>query len=111
MSKKVKLIIEISEEIYREAVNSGYSHLYDEEVATAVSEGTLLSDVKTSSNKITEMDVKEYCDKHNLTVIDNNYKEAFVKTWCRHNGFLPPRKRKQKSKLNITWFENTGDNK
>ena len=68
-----------------------------------------LSDAEISSNKITEMDVKEYCDKHNLTVIDNNYKEEFVRAWCRHNGFLPPRKRKQKSKLNIMWFENIGD--
>lgn len=111
MSNTIKLVIEINEEIYQEAVNSGYSHLYDEEVACAVAEGTLLSDIETSSNKITEMDVKEYCDKHNLTVIDNNYKEAFVRTWCRHNGFLPPRKRKQKSKLKIMWFENMGDKK
>lgn len=32
--------------------------------------------------------IKEYCDKHNLTVIDNNFKEEFVKTWCKHNGYV-----------------------
>lgn len=35
----MKLIIDISEEIYKEAVASGYSYLYDEEVANAVAEG------------------------------------------------------------------------
>lgn len=41
----IQLVIKISEEIYKEAISSGYSHLYDEEVATAVSEGTPLDDV------------------------------------------------------------------
>ena len=42
MSDKVKLIIEVSKEIYQEAIKSGYSHLYDEEVANAVADGTPL---------------------------------------------------------------------
>lgn len=40
MEDKVKIVIEISKEIYQEAIKSGYSHLYDEEVANAVANGT-----------------------------------------------------------------------
>ena len=47
MSDKVKLIIEVSKEIYQEAIKSGYSHLYDEEVANAVADGIPLNDLKT----------------------------------------------------------------
>ena len=39
----MKVIIDIPEEIYQEAIKSGYSHLYDEEVANAVAEGTPLA--------------------------------------------------------------------
>ena len=48
----MKIVIDISEKIYREAIESGYSHLYDEEVANAVADGiplpadTDLNDVK-----------------------------------------------------------------
>ena len=35
----IELVIKIPEEIYQEAINSGYSHLYDEEVASAVADG------------------------------------------------------------------------
>ena len=38
----MQLIIDIPEEIYQEAIESGYSHLYDEAVANAVAEGTPL---------------------------------------------------------------------
>ena len=67
---------------------------------------------KLTGKDVTEKDVKEYCDKHNLTIVDNYYKEEFVRAWCRHNGFLLFRKRKtDKSKLDIKWFENVGGNK
>ena len=35
----MQLIIDIPEEIYQEAIESGYSHMYDEAVANAVAEG------------------------------------------------------------------------
>lgn len=38
----IELVIKIPEEIYQEAVKSGYSHLYDEVVANAVADGTIL---------------------------------------------------------------------
>lgn len=47
MTDTVKLIIEIPKEIYKEALKSGYSHLYDEDVANAVAEGIPLDDVKS----------------------------------------------------------------
>ena len=39
---KINLVIKINEEIYQDAVNSNYSHLYDEEVASAVADGVQL---------------------------------------------------------------------
>lgn len=39
----MQLVIDIPEEIYEEAVKSGYSHLYDEDVANAVANGIPLS--------------------------------------------------------------------
>lgn len=36
----MKIVIDIPEEIYQEAKTTGYSHLYDEEVANAVTNGT-----------------------------------------------------------------------
>lgn len=38
----MQIVIDISKEIYQEAIKSGYSHLYDEEVANAVANGTPL---------------------------------------------------------------------
>lgn len=38
----MQIVINIPEEIYQEAIKSGYSHLYDEEVANAVANGTPL---------------------------------------------------------------------
>ena len=38
----MKIVIDIPEEIYKEAIKSGYSHLYDEDVANAVANGTPL---------------------------------------------------------------------
>ena len=38
----MQIVINIREEIYQEAIDSGYSHLYDEEVANAVANGTPL---------------------------------------------------------------------
>lgn len=46
MSKKIKLVIEINEDIYQDAVNGSYSHLDDEDVACAVADGVPLNDVK-----------------------------------------------------------------
>lgn len=46
----IKLVIEIDEEIYEQAITSGYSHLYDEEVARAVSNGTPLEEYCKSQN-------------------------------------------------------------
>lgn len=42
----MKLLIDIPEEIYQEAIKSGYSYMYDEVVANAVAEGTPLDDVR-----------------------------------------------------------------
>lgn len=41
----VELLIKISEEIYEDAIRSGYSHQYDEEVAEAVAKGIKLPKV------------------------------------------------------------------
>ena len=38
----MQIVIDIDEKIYQEAKKSGYSHLYDEEVANAVANGTPL---------------------------------------------------------------------
>ena len=38
----IELVIKVDEKIYQEALKSGYSHLYDEEVANAVANGTPL---------------------------------------------------------------------
>ena len=42
---KQRIVIEIPEEIYQEAIWSGYSHLYDDEVANAVADGKPLDSV------------------------------------------------------------------
>ena len=47
----MKLIIDIPEEIYQEAIESGYSHLYDEDVANAVADGIPLDSVKAEIEK------------------------------------------------------------
>lgn len=59
----MKLIIDIPEEIYQEAIKSGYSHLYDEAVANAVAEGIPLDSVKFH---IEHMACKQY--EHRLTL-------------------------------------------
>ena len=48
----MKLIIDILDEIYQEALKSGYSHLYDEEVANAVSEGIPFDNIKAEISNI-----------------------------------------------------------
>lgn len=48
----MKLIIDIPEEIYHEAITSGYSYQYDEIVANAVADGIPLDDVKTEIQDI-----------------------------------------------------------
>ena len=53
----MKLIIDIPDEIYQEAIKSGYSHLYDEEVANAIAEGTPLDEVKA------EIEASKWTDK------------------------------------------------
>ena len=57
----MKLIIDISEEIYQEAIKSGYSHLYDEDVANAVADGTPLDDVKAEISEIAK-DYDKFAD-------------------------------------------------
>ncbi len=47
----MKVIIDIPEEIYQEAIKSGYSYLYDETVANAVANGSPLDDVKAEMLK------------------------------------------------------------
>ena len=52
----MKVIIDIPEEIYQEAIKSGYSHLYDEDVANAVANGTPLDSIKAEMEKQIERD-------------------------------------------------------
>ena len=63
----VELVIKIDEEIYQEAIKSGYSHLYDEDVANAVANGTPLK----HHGKLIDADevVKEICRKHKVNSI------------------------------------------
>ena len=42
---KISIVVNIDEEIYKEAIKSGYSHLYDEEVANAIADGKPLVEV------------------------------------------------------------------
>lgn len=70
----MKLIIDISEEIYQEAIKSGYSYMYDEEVANAVADGIPLDDVKAEIKKMPT----DYCggyiglDKNEvMEILDN----------------------------------------
>jgi len=80
MSKTIKLVIEIDEEIYQEAVNSGYlHHLYDEDVATAVLEGVPLEEVRTEINNLPRRLYEGYFhfkDDAVLKVIDNIGKKS-----------------------------------
>ena len=69
--KYVELIIKIDEEIYKEALKSGYSHLYDEEVANAVSEGTLIS------NNLRDV-VEPSKIKRMQELLDENYSKGFA---------------------------------
>ena len=56
----MKLIIDIPEEIYQEALESGYSYMYDEVVANAVAEGIPLDDVKAEIKTFTITEKSEY---------------------------------------------------
>ena len=46
----MKLIIDIPDEIYQEAIKSGYSYQYDELVANAVADGTPIPDNATNGD-------------------------------------------------------------
>lgn len=64
----VELVIKIDEEIYQEAVESGYSHLYDEVVANAVADGILLPKEYGRLIDVDEV-VKEICIEHKVNSI------------------------------------------
>lgn len=74
MSEKIKLIIEIDKDIYQEAVNGGYSHLYEEDVACAVQDGVPLEEVRTEINNLPRRLFEGYFhfkDSDVLSVLDN----------------------------------------
>ena len=54
----VELVIKLPEEIYSEAIKSGYSHLYDEDVANVVGNGILLP---KGHGRIADMDEAIKC--------------------------------------------------
>lgn len=57
----MEVIIDIPEEIYQEAITSGYSYQYDEVVANAVAAGTPLDDVKVEIEQKAYLDGFEGC--------------------------------------------------
>ena len=69
----MKLLIEIPEEIYQEAIKSGYSHLYDEEVANAVANGKPLDDVLD--------EIKAKIEDESYLSYDDNPRHIIDESW------------------------------
>lgn len=73
----IELVIKINEEIYKEAIKSGYlHHLYDEDVATAFIEGTPLPkghgklvDVTSIPNEDRDIIVRSLLAPHSIAFI------------------------------------------
>lgn len=71
----IELVIKVDEKIYQEALKSGYSHLYDEEVANAVANGTPLP---KGHGKLIDVDDLTWA-RH--TVNKYGYEEDIVVSW------------------------------
>ena len=75
----MQIVIDIPIEIYEEAIKSGYSHLYDEDVANAVADGTPIPDNATNGQVIQTLFKPNRVERTDDDVIVENY--DFSKKW------------------------------
>jgi len=78
----MKLIIDISDEIYQEALKSGYSHLYDEDVANAVAEGIPLDNNSERAEVQAYFDGEAYGWEQGRKALIDDVKAEIADIYC-----------------------------